>query len=359
MLVIAGLSLKNLKPRVWDPESEYYLPQLKAVMVSYAEFHMLPARRKQAMKLGLHKYLGVPDGIKVYLDNGAFYFLSHEGTMPRKQYEKFVERAKPDWYPIPQEFIPTPQMTDDEQQNCFERTMKVNRSFEHDGFVPVIHAGAVLTDYIAAIGANKKLSAKPIIALGGLVPNLLRAPKALPYTTVLAKLCEAREAFSEKEMHVFGIGGTATLHLAALLGFDSVDSSGWRNRAARGIVQLPGSGDRMIADLGKWRGRHPDKAELKILRRCHCPACHTNGLKGLKASGIEGFCNRATHNLWIVLKEAEWIQKRFDAGTYHKSFRRRLDNTIYLPLIESAVKQYQAKQLGSPKPRYNRANHTR
>jgi 7-cyano-7-deazaguanine tRNA-ribosyltransferase len=65
MLVIAGLSLKNLKPRVWDPESEYYLPQLKAVMVSYAEFHMLPARRKQAMKLGLHKYLGVPDGIKV------------------------------------------------------------------------------------------------------------------------------------------------------------------------------------------------------------------------------------------------------------------------------------------------------
>ena len=34
------------------------------------------------------------------------------------------------------------------------------------------------------------------------------------------------------------------------MGADSVDSSGWRNRAPRGIMQLPGSGDRMVAELG-------------------------------------------------------------------------------------------------------------
>ena len=34
------------------------------------------------------------------------------------------------------------------------------------------------------------------------------------------------------------------------MGVDSVDSSGWRNRAPRGIMQLPGSGDRMVAELG-------------------------------------------------------------------------------------------------------------
>ena len=37
MLVVAGLSLKNLEPRVWDANSPYHLPGLKAVMVSYGD----------------------------------------------------------------------------------------------------------------------------------------------------------------------------------------------------------------------------------------------------------------------------------------------------------------------------------
>ncbi len=65
MLVVAGLSLNNLKPQVWDPASPYYIPQLKAVMVSYADFHRVPRRRDDAMKDGLHRALGIPEGIKV------------------------------------------------------------------------------------------------------------------------------------------------------------------------------------------------------------------------------------------------------------------------------------------------------
>ena len=42
--IIAGLSLKNLNPRVWAPASPYHLPNLRAVMVSYAEFHQMPAQ---------------------------------------------------------------------------------------------------------------------------------------------------------------------------------------------------------------------------------------------------------------------------------------------------------------------------
>ena len=72
--------------------------------------------------------------------------------------------------------------------------------------------------------------------LGGIVPNLLRSPKAVPYQEILDSLRHVRQTFANKEIHVFGMGGTATLHLAILLGMDSVDSSGWRNRAARGIV---------------------------------------------------------------------------------------------------------------------------
>jgi len=123
MLLVAGLSLKNLKPRVWDAHSPYYLPNLRANMVSYADFHRLPAARRRAMAQGLHAYLGTPEHTKIYLDNGAFYFLGRDTGPLQEDYEEFVIKARPDWRPIPQDFIPTPTMTLEEQQRCFTRTM--------------------------------------------------------------------------------------------------------------------------------------------------------------------------------------------------------------------------------------------
>jgi 7-cyano-7-deazaguanine tRNA-ribosyltransferase len=337
LLVVAGLSLKNLHPRVWDVASPYYLPDLQAVMVSYSDFHQMPAQKHRAMDKGLHEYLGVPEGVKVYLDNGAFYFLARSGETPKEDYEELVERAKPDWWPIPQDFIPTPVMSDEEQRWCFHRTMRINSDYEHDGYVPVVHIGRFLEEYVIDIVAHPRLSEKRSVALGGIVPNLLRAPKAVPYQVVLDALVHVRRTFADKEMHVFGIGGTATLHLAALLGVDSVDSSGWRNRAARGIVQLPGSGDRMVAELGSWRGRRLSSQEHEALQGCFCPACIQFGLEGLAASGIEGFCNRATHNLWVLLEEARWIKDHLESGIYKEQYKDRLNNSIYSRLVDRVV----------------------
>lgn len=337
MLIVAGLSLKNLKPRVWDPSSPFYLPGLQAVMVSYADFHKMPAQRRQAMELGLRAYLGVPEGIAVYLDNGAFHFASQKGGAPLDEYEEFVEKARPDWHPIPQDYIPSPNMSRRQQRDCFDRTMDVNRRYQHNGYVPVVHIGRHISDYTACISADDRLSQKESIALGGIVPNLLRKPRAIPYREVLEGLRHVRQIFSEKTIHVFGIGGTATLHIAALLGFDSVDSSGWRNRAARGIVQLPGSGERMVAKLGKWRGRRPSDGEIKSLRRCKCPACRRHQLAGLEAKALHGFCCRATHNLWVLLQENQWLDRHLQAGTYRRNYARRLDNSTYRPLIEEVL----------------------
>jgi hypothetical protein len=148
-----------------------------------------------------------------------------------------------------------------------------------------------------------------------------------------------REEFETKRLHVFGIGGTATIHIAALLRMNSIDSSGWRNRAARGLVQLLGSGDRMVANLGNWRGREPSRAEWKRLRECLCPACRQFGIKGLKTDGVEGFCNRACHNLWVLLEEAKWIKSQMAEEAYPSVYQDRLDNSIYLPLIEYLVEK--------------------
>jgi 7-cyano-7-deazaguanine tRNA-ribosyltransferase len=335
--IVAGISLKNLKPKVWDKTSPYYLSDLEAIMVSYADFHAMPYKRKMAMEQGLHAYLDVPRQVKIYLDNGSFYFMSRSGNPFTTEYEEFVKAARPDWYPIPRDFIPTPKMGRVEQESCFDRTMDINRTYDYDGYVPVVHISGFLQQYASAIKASKRLSAKPSLALGGIVPNLLRTQKAMPLTDVLTHLRFVRDEFKSKQLHVFGIGGTATIHIAALLRMDSIDSSGWRNRAARGIIQLFGSGDRMIADLGKWRGRKPSRGEWKKLRECQCPACTQFGVKGLKDGGIEGFCNRACHNFWVLLEEAKWIKEQFAAKTYVDTYKNRLDNSIYLPLIESII----------------------
>ncbi len=342
--IVAGLSLKSLKPRVWDPKSEYYLPALRAVMISYADFHRQPAQRRKAMEHGLHKHLGIPSRIKIYLDNGAFYFHRHDGGTPRREYEEFVAQACPDWWPIPQDFIPMPRMSKAQQRSCFTRTMRVNRNYQHDGFVPVIHIGQFLEKYTESIQTNEQLAAKPKIALGAIVPQLLRSPKSVPYANILDGLVHVRQVFRDKQIHVFGIGGTATLHLASLLDMDSVDSSGWRNRAARGIVQLPGSGDRLIADLGSWEGRIPSRKEWEKLESCRCPACRQFGLDGLKADKNFGFCNRATHNLWVLLEEKRRLRQRLKSGTYARWFECHLDNSIYLPLIRQLLNRHKGSE---------------
>src|SRR5216683_7664625 len=126
MLIVAGLSLKNLHPRVWDTQSPYFLTSLQAVMVSYGEFHQMPAQMQRAQELGLREYLGVPAKVSVYLDNGAFYFLRSGARGERKIYQRFVEAAKPDWYPVAFDVIPTPQMSTARQRGCLDSTMNAN-----------------------------------------------------------------------------------------------------------------------------------------------------------------------------------------------------------------------------------------
>lgn len=335
--IVAGLSLKNLKPRVWDPESPYYLPGLTAVMVSYADFHQSPPQRKMAMRQTLRAYLGVPAHIRIYLDNGAFYFLDRDGGVPGNEYEEFVQAAKPDWYPIPQDFIPTPTMDDEAQLLCLRRTMEMNLAFAYDGFVPVMHVSRHLATYIDGFTQSKQLAQKDRVALGGIVPNLLRKPSAMPYADVLKSLLRVRHVLAGKHLHVFGLGGTATLHLAALFQIDSLDSAGWRNRAARGIVQLPGRGDRMVANMGSWRGREPDDNEWELLAACPCPACQQSGVAGLQANKLEGFCNRATHNLWVLLQEARAIQGHLAANTYRDWYQSHVENSVYRTLVRDTL----------------------
>jgi hypothetical protein len=338
MLIVAGTTLKQLEPRVWDPNSQYYLRKLRAIMVSFAEFQSAKTLREKALKEGIHKALGTPEGVRVYLDNGAFSNIRSGESPDSRAYWKFAKAVKPDWYPIPADFIPLPSMTHAEQYRCFKKTMYYNRAYSFDGCVPVVHAGVKLDQYLKAFAAHDELSQKKMLALGGLVPQLLQTKGTGPKTQVVDSIISVRKQIKGK-IHVFGIGGTATLHLAAILGLDSADSSGWRNRAARGIIQLPGRGDRLLTQLGNWRGRGLDKKEREMLAACECPGCAEAGVKGLKASGAIGFYRRATHNLHVLLNELEEIEKRLQSGTYEQWYSTHVFNSVFLKLIDYAIKQ--------------------
>ena len=338
MLIVAGTTLKQLEPRVWDPNSQYYLPQLHAIMVSFAEFQFARTLREKALGEGIRKALGAPKGVRVYLDNGAFSSIRSGKSPDSRAYWKFAKAVKPDWYPIPADFIPLPSMSQAEQYQCFKKTMYYNDKYGSDGCVPVVHAGVKLEQYLKAFAVHDYWSQKEMLALGGLVPQLLQTKGTGPKTQVVDSILTVRKQFRGK-IHVFGIGGTATLHLAAILGLDSADSSGWRNRAARGIIQLPGRGDRLLTQLGNWRGRGLDKTEREMLAACQCPGCAEAGVKGLKASGAIGFYRRATHNLYVLLNELEEIERRLRDGTYKAWYPTHVFNGVFLRLIDYALTQ--------------------
>ena len=339
MKIVAGLNLNSIEPRVWDATSDYHLSKLDAVMVSYAYFYQSPRRYSLAMEIGLHSSLDIPEHVKIYLDNGAFKFSRAGGEVPREEYKAFVKEAEPDWHVIPQDYIPTPRMSDYMQNKCLEKTMAVNQEFSYDGYVPILHVSRRLNKYIRLFDENEELRKKPIFAIGGIVPNLLRAPKAMSHKKILNSIYKVRETFANQKLHLFGVGGTSTLHVAALLGMDSVDSVGWRVRAARGLIQLPGSGERTVTKLGNWNGRKPDSQELEKLEECQCPACEKYGLEGLKKNKTFGFCNRATHNLWTLLEENRMIQEHLKNGTYVDWYKKHLHNSTYRPLIDLLVKK--------------------
>jgi len=107
--------------------------------------------------------------------------------------------------------------------------------------------------------------------------------------------------------------------------------------------QLPGRGDRLLIQLGNWRGRSLDKKERALLNECKCPGCQEAGIEGLSVSGTIGFARRATHNLYVLLEELNEIDNRLMNGSYHTWYSTHVFNGMFLKLIDYALKKIDMK----------------
>lgn len=332
MEVVAGLTLKNWRPRVWDRASTEFVPRLAAVMLSYDEFRKRPALCRMALGEGLGAVLGAAEGLRVYLDNGAFACLARGDEPAIDEFRRFVAGTRPHWYPVPADYIPRPTDSRRRQRALVDRTIRVLEAHAGDGYCPVVHAGPWLGRYLEAL---QRLGKTERLAIGGLVPHLLNSPGAQRRATI-ADIRRVRREFPGS-IHAFGIGGVVTLHLAAALGVDSLDSSGWRQRAARGLVVLRGRGERMAVKLGSWKGRVIEPVEWEELARCRCPSCRRRGVEGLKGRGVEGFAHRAVHNLWTLLEEAALIDRHLARGDFPAWSTRRIRGNRMADLVALAL----------------------
>lgn len=333
MEVVAGLSLKNWRPRVWDRSSPEFVPKLSAVMLSFDEFRRRRPLREMAMAGGCGAVLGRGSAaVRVYLDNGSFACLGRGHEPAIEEFRDFVAAARPHWHPVPADYIPKPTDSRRRQRVLFERTVDVMRAHAGAGGCPVIHAGPWLDRYLEAL---RELGLDRQLAVGGLVPHLLNSPGAQRRRTIQL-LRRVRREFPGR-IHVFGIGGIVTLHLAAALGCDSADSSGWRHRAARGLVLLRGRGERCAVKLGSWLGRTLTPDDWDELRRCRCPSCRVRGAEALKQTGIEGFAGRAVHNLSVLLDEAALIDRHLARGDFARWSPRRIAGNRMADLVAFAL----------------------
>jgi hypothetical protein len=313
----------------WTAGTASYVGGVEALMVSFAEMIERRGIMVAVAKSGLGHHLRFRGDI--FLDNGSYTMLRDGGKPRIDEYVDFVARAKPDWFPVPVDYLPSPSNSRLVARRLAEKTARINDLFGHSGYVPVVHMGPHFAEYFRRTLQTLKPER---IAVGGMVPYLRFGAGADP-RKALEQLATARKSF-DGSLHVFGFGGGITsLHLAAALGVDSVDSSGWRVRAARGFILVPGCGERMINRIGGWDGPCPSPDELLTLRACGCYPCRTLGLKALTERGRIGFENRAVHNLWILLHERRMLNSRSSAKLKTWSLARLCHNRMRY-LVEHA-----------------------
>lgn len=106
----------------------------------------------------------------IFSEQRVVYTQGSKGRSPIDAFVEFVKATRPDWFPIPADFIPSPDTSAEVSLELSQKTAAMNETFAPRGFVPVVHVDPVFARYFerAVITLNPTS-----VAIGGLVPLLL------------------------------------------------------------------------------------------------------------------------------------------------------------------------------------------
>lgn len=311
-------------PRPWE------IFPIQNLIVNAHDILKRPKICEQICNEGIHKYLNF-DGL-ILMDSGGFLFQKKEkiDIEPSKILELY-EKSKPDIGVILDHPL-DPLQSDKLNKERWEDTLKnttymMNNNGEID-LMPVLH-GYTLEDLENACRDIKEIDDNPqFIGLGSLVPLMFRTKGANKFNNCLNFVLDAiqliRREFPNSFLHAFGIGSTKSMHLMYSLGVDSLDSTGWRIKAAYGVIQLPGVGDRYAKPRNNGRPSLKFN-EKKLLEKCECPACKDKQIDERMDILDTHFQSRALHNAWVFTKEQETFRRHLIHGKANTFVKKRLE----------------------------------
>jgi len=208
--------------------------------------------------------------------------------------------------------------------------------------MPILH-GYTLRKLKNACKEIKKIDPEPnLIGLGSLVPLIFRTKGMHNFDNSMKFVVDAimivKKEFPNAFLHVFGIGSTNSMHLIFSLGVDSLDSTGWRLKAAYGRIQLPGIGDRYVKKHSNNR-RVINEKEKRVLASCKCPVCKDLNVEDQIKTLDSSFKTRALHNAWVFVKEEKRFKDRLTDGCTEDFVRERLGKSPFLKGFEYFMKR--------------------
>jgi len=307
----------------------------------------------------IHEYVG-DEKISIMMDSGGYLFQKKRTlAVSPKDILELYKSTMPDIAVVLDHPL-NPMESSDENRRRWSKTIE-NTKFmweDRDGIVlmPVVH-GYTLNELKKACDEIKRITEPElvVVGLGSMVP-LIRAIKNVgvtfrnnngnsknygPLHYFIDAIKLVRSEFPDSFLHVFGIGSVSTMHLLFSLGVDSVDTLGWRLKAAHGAIQLPGVGDRFIAPNGKRKRKKLSEVEEVLLEKCRCPVCRGLKIEERKkklSNGIKNgtFDNRAIHNAWVFYQECLTARRMIGRKKYLEFTAGRLKNTIYRKYLDYA-----------------------
>lgn len=304
---------------------------LDTLMVNAYDILIKPKLYDKICKKGIHKFLDF-NGL-IMMDSGGFIFQKKEKLdIEPSQIIELYEKSKPDIGVVLDHPLSIQNSIKDNKKRWKKTLQNTDFMLKNNGeisLMPVIH-GYTIKDLKKACDEIKKINENPkFIGLGSLVPLLfnMKGSNKLKFNNCRNYVIDAtrfvREEFPNSLLHTFGVGSTKTMHLMYSLGVDSLDSTGWRLKAAYGNIQLPGVSDRNPTDRNNGRASL-NQDEKKILNKCECPTCKNKSLDE-KILSLDGpFSPRAMHNAWVYKKELEYYIKHLDDGDIKAFTEKRL-----------------------------------
>ncbi len=313
----------------------------------------------KARDSGLNDYLGLPRSTPVLLDSGGYLYLKRErmDADPVEVLHLYEDLGPSIGVVLDHPLDPLAEA--DVNRARWEHTLANTRAMlERNGrltLMPTVHAHSVAQAKAACAELRSVVDEPVAVGVGSLVP-LMRGRRArgmLPSGEGRAGSSDAgghqssrhlaveiiktvRAEFPRSFLHVFGVGGTTTMHLMFALGVDSLDSIGWRLKAGYGAVQLPGLGDRLTG--ARPRGGRTllmlDDDAKSLLCECQCPVCR--GRKTFEArldALASSFNNRAMHNAWVFVQEAAEFRERVRTGGVEQFTCDRLRSSALRSLL--------------------------